>query len=35
MKINEGTFTGNNYEFNYTTDDWSVGCNDTFGTKGT
>jgi hypothetical protein len=35
MKINEGTFTGNNYEFKSTTKDWSVGCSDTFGIKGT
>jgi hypothetical protein len=35
MKINEGTFTANNYEFKSTSEDWSVGCSDTFGTKGT
>jgi hypothetical protein len=35
MKINEGTFSGKNYEFKSTAEDWSVGCKDTFGTKGT
>lgn len=35
MKINEGTFTANNYEFKSTSEDWSVGCSDIFGTKGT
>ena len=35
MKINEGTFSANNYEFQSSAEDWSVGCNDTFGTKGT
>ena len=26
MKINEGTFSGKNYEFKSTTEDWSVDC---------
>lgn len=34
-KINEGTSTGNNYEFKSTNEDWSVDCDDTFDTKGT
>jgi len=35
MKIDEGTFSANNYEFKSSAEDWSVGCNDTFNTKGT